>query len=116
MLSVRVVKRTILLLILIGLSGCGTLNTVTQPDQTVASRLKQQNTYCTSLPRIYSGVTYNLCQLYSSPGSGHFAWSLDLYIIDSLMSAVIDTVLLPYTGYRQIKDGSIHVQTTFIRP
>ena len=95
------------------LSGCGTLQTVVRSDEAAAASLKEQKSYCGAVPRIYSGVTYDFCTLYAPLKEGIDAQKYDngtiVVLIDALISGVLDTVLLPYTIYRQQADGSIIV-------
>ncbi|MFJ4193473.1 YceK/YidQ family lipoprotein [Pseudomonas sp. NPDC089534] len=93
------------------LAGCGTVQTVARTDQTSVDYLKDKKTYCGAVPRIYSGVTFDFCQLHAELGEGVDAFdynnaSLGL-LIDAAASGVLDTLLLPYTVYRQQTDGSI---------
>ncbi len=104
------VKRIILILLMSGLSGCGSLNTLSKTDQTLALNLKRQNTYCESIPRVYSGLAYDFCHLHSNPGGIYLDWVLGFYLIDGVASTLVDTVLLPYSGYRQYRDGNLKIQ------
>lgn len=91
----------------VSLTACGTFNTLTKSDHEIAANLKRQKSNCASLPRVYSGVSYNLCKMNSSKNSIYFDWLLGFYLIDSVASAATDTVALPYTAYAQSKDGSL---------
>ncbi|UOB24548.1 YceK/YidQ family lipoprotein [Pseudomonas orientalis] len=92
--------------------GCGTVTTVMREDAVTVRALKADKTYCQSVPRIYSGVTYNLCVLHAPPntGGGLAVNSVPLTFIDVPLSGVLDTLLLPYTVYRQSADGSIDLR------
>jgi len=96
--------------LLLSLSGCGSLNTLSKSDQTLALNLKRQNTYCESMPRVYSGVAYDFCYLHSNPGGVYLDWVLGFYLIDGVASTLVDTVLLPYSGYKQYRDGNLNIQ------
>lgn len=91
------------------LSSCGSVTTLGSSDQEVSASLKRQNTNCKNIPRIYSGVAYDLCHLHSNPQGVSIDWFLGFYLLDSIASGVVDTALLPYTGYKQFKDGSLSV-------
>ena len=58
-----------------------------------------------TLPRAYSGAVLDFRTFYhphySEPNNLEF-----FFFIDLPMSLVLDTIILPYTGYRQITDGS----------
>ncbi len=95
----------------VSVSGCGTINTVLRGDEVTRSNLKKWGTYCDSLPRVYSGVFYNLCILHGPADTVVKDLTSPLLfpipIIDSIPSGVLDTLFLPYTIYRQSADGSI---------
>ena len=94
------------------MAGCGTVTTAFREDAATVRSLKANKTYCQSVPRLYSGVTYNLCLLNGPPNSrgdvavNNVPWTL----IDIPLSGITDTLLLPYTVYRQSADGSIELQ------
>ncbi|TKK33728.1 YceK/YidQ family lipoprotein [Pseudomonas sp. CFBP13528] len=92
--------------------GCGTVTTVMREDAVTVRALKADKTYCQSVPRIYSGVTYNLCVLHGPPnaGSSLAVNSVPWTFIDVPLSGVMDTLFLPYTLYRQSVDGSIEIR------
>lgn len=93
------------------LAGCGTVQTVVRSDEAAVASLKKQNTYCGSVPRIYSGVSYDFCTLHAPPGPGIDEQSKNnanpIVLLDAVVSGALDTLLLPYTIYRQQADGSI---------
>ena len=47
------------------LSGCGTLTTLSNTDNIVTGKLRKNKTYCGTVPRIYSGLIYDYCTLFS---------------------------------------------------
>jgi len=60
---------------------------------------------CNTINRIYSGVQYDYCVVKKGDGSD---WELKGYLVwDFPFSLVLDTVVLPYTIFKQIKDGSL---------
>ena len=91
------------------LVGCGTVTTLSSSDQRITRKLVNQNTYCESMPRVYSGVSYNLCVLNSKPTNTAVDVIVGFYLIDSVLSAVTDTLVLPYTIYQQQENGSIQI-------
>jgi len=95
------------------LAGCGTIQTVVRSDEAAANSRKKQNSFCGSVPRIYSGVTYDFCTLHAPPGPGIDEQTMSnanpIVLIDAVISGALDTLLLPYTIYRQQVDGSIIV-------
>lgn len=92
--------------------GCGTVTTVLREDNATVHALKAKKTYCQSVPRIYSGVAYDLCVLHGPPNSGSGVSLNDVpwAFIDVPISGVLDTLVLPYTIYRQSVDGSIELR------
>lgn len=94
------------------LSGCGTLTTVFQANSVTRHKLKQVETKCESVPRVYSGMAYDFCLLRGKPSRAAL-WLFpmpDLVMVDITLSAALDTVFLPYTIYEQIQRGSIYIQ------
>ncbi|MBK5304485.1 MULTISPECIES: YceK/YidQ family lipoprotein [Gammaproteobacteria] len=107
-------KTQVMLLAALMLAGCGTFETVVRSDEAAVKRLKERKTYCGAVPRIYSGVTYDFCTLHALPGPGIDEYQYDgagtpVVLLDVVISGVLDTMLLPYTIYRQQADGSIIV-------
>lgn len=104
--------RIVLILVMaVSISACGSFRTVGKTDREISSDLLSQKTYCETLPRVYSGLFYNFCCLHSNRQSVHVDWFQQFYLLDGVASAVVDTVLLPYTGYRQYKDGSVLIHS-----
>ncbi|QYX48318.1 YceK/YidQ family lipoprotein [Pseudomonas tussilaginis] len=98
------------LLIVISLTGCGTINTVFRDDSVASSKLAHWQSHCDSIPRIYSGAALDFCALHAEPrrtvGSTGQP-SAVLMMVDLVLSGVADTVALPYTIYAQQRDGDI---------
>jgi uncharacterized protein YceK len=92
------------------LTGCGSFTTLTKDDADIASALRQKNTQCSSLLRIYSGVNFDGCVLNSKPDSSTTNDTVLYYwLFDMVGAAVADTVALPYTIYRQAREGSLNL-------
>lgn len=101
------------------LTGCGTVTTVLRPDAVASQNLKDSRSHCENVPRIYSGVIYNFCALNGEPAPDkslasnslidHGGATLPFVAVDFIASGVVDTLVLPYTLYRQSKDGSIEI-------
>ncbi|MBV7548423.1 YceK/YidQ family lipoprotein [Pseudomonas sp. PDM26] len=100
-----------MLLVAMMLAGCGTIQTVVRSDEAAAKSLKDHKSYCGAVPRIYSGVTYDFCYLNAALEDGRDAQvhgpAPAIVLIDVVISGALDTLLLPYTIYRQQADGSI---------
>ncbi|WP_237065512.1 YceK/YidQ family lipoprotein [Microbulbifer guangxiensis] len=95
------------------LSACGSFTTLTKSDREIAANLKRQESNCETLPRIYSGVSYNLCKMNSNKNSIYFNWQLGFYFVDSVASAATDTIALPLTAYRQVKNGNLQIEEQY---
>ena len=103
----------------LSLAGCGTINTVFRPDAVASQNLKDSRSHCENVPRIYSGVIYNFCKLNGEPApdkslkdislGDHAGMALPFVAFDAVASGVLDTLVLPYTIYRQSSDGSIEI-------
>jgi uncharacterized protein YceK len=95
----------------LSLTGCGSLSTLGKPDGVIASDLSRHHSNCKSMPRIYSGVSYDICRMnsrYQSMSHDVFGtFILAFFIVDLLPSAVVDTLALPYSGYQQHRYGDI---------
>ncbi|KAF2408495.1 YceK/YidQ family lipoprotein [Pseudomonas antarctica] len=110
----RSASKVLWITVCLALAGCGTINTVMREEGVAARELKSQKTYCQSIPWVYSGVGYNFCRLNGDPNP-HAAFDgqvnfIPFIFVDSLISGVLDTALLPYTIYRQSTDGSIIIR------
>jgi len=95
------------------ITGCGTINTVVRDDGVARRNLKKINSYCESIPRVYSGVSYDFCTLYGPPGPGyglHTGAVVSGTIADFVFSGLLDTLVLPYTILRQSRDGNIDIR------
>lgn len=105
------------LILLLTLSACGSVTTLSRSDASVESSLVRQQTHCQSIPRLYSGVAYDFCFLYSTPtGAIDSNLHLGFYLIDSVLSAAIDTAALPYTIYRQATEGNLAIKSHYYFP
>lgn len=105
----NIFKNTFVCLIVFSLSGCGTINTVVKGDSAAQYNLSQVKSPCETIPRIYSGVSYDICALRGKPPRTAL-WlgsAPELVLIDLALSGVFDTVFLPYTIYAQMSEGSI---------
>jgi uncharacterized protein YceK len=95
-----------------GLLGCGTINTVTRGDSVTKRDLNHVKSPCEKIPRIYSGISYDICVLRGKP-SRSVLWlgpGPELMLVDLALSGVFDTVFLPYTIYQQVNEGFIYLQ------
>ena len=60
-------KNIFISLIVLLLIGCGTVSTVIKGDSIARHNLNQVKSPCESIPRIYSGVFYDICALRGKP-------------------------------------------------
>lgn len=91
-----------------GLAGCGTVHTVSNEARAVDDLAKWQSD-CNSIPRVYSGVAYQFCNLNGPPRTGTH-WAPFPILVDMAASGIADTIILPYTGYRQYKRGNVPIR------
>lgn len=94
------------------LLGCGTVNTVIKGDSVTRRNLNQVKSPCETIPRIYSGVSYDICVLRGKPSRTALWMGLgpELMLIDVALSGALDTLALPYTIYAQINEGPINLK------
>lgn len=105
-------KREFLLLAVVLLSGCGSINTVLREDDYAQRELTDLKTRCETIPRVYSGVAYDFCSLnaeykYGTDTSGPL---LAGALLDGVLSGALDTLALPYTLYHQANEGSMTIR------
>lgn len=95
------------------LTGCGTINTVFSSDVDTANSLRKAKTRCETVPRVYSGLSYDLCVMHGPPQVAERDPAapalIPFQIIDLIPSGIIDTLLLPYTIYLQSSLGSLDI-------
>lgn len=99
-------------LIAVSLLECGTVNTVVRGDSVTRRNLSQVKSPCETIPRIYSGISYNICVLRGKP-SHAVLWvgsAPELILVDLALSGVLDTIALPYTIYEQVNEGPINLK------
>ena len=115
----RIGSKVVWLVLCCLLTGCGTVTTVMRPDAVASQNLKDSRSHCENVPRIYSGVIYGFCSLNGEPRpekslkdqsvSDAAGNAFPVIAIEFAASGVLDTLVLPYTIYRQNKDGSIEI-------
>ena len=115
----RITSKVLWVAVSFSLAGCGTINTVFRPDAVASQNLKDSRSHCENVPRIYSGVIYGFCTLNGEPAPDkslkdrslidHGGGALPIVAVEFVASGVLDTLVLPYTIYRQSRDGSIEI-------
>lgn len=99
--------------------GCGSVITLLPGTE---NRIRHmgfgERTNCRSIPRVYSGVSLDVCTVFIGPPASvateneaeRAKRNFYGYMMDIALSFVIDTLALPYTIYRQYKDGNIPIK------
>lgn len=103
-------KLSLLILLEISVSGCGTINTTFRDDMVASNKLANWQSHCDSVPRVYSGAAFDYCTLNAAPrrSIGFDGYpAAPLIVLDMGLSGIADTFLLPYTIYLQNKYGNI---------
>ena len=97
MMSPHLLRTAIILLIATHISGCGTALSLAISEETICDEFN-------SLSRVYSGAAIDYRCIYhpDQPETNNVEF---LCIIDMPISIVLDTIVLPYTGYTQLKYG-----------
>jgi uncharacterized protein YceK len=103
-------RKVIIILVCVALCGCGTIITQSNSDKEIAAKLRKQKSNCESLPRIYSGVSYDFCELHAKNDSIEEKGVLEFQLLDIASSAIMDTIFLPYSIYAQEKYGNIKIK------
>jgi len=101
-------KLRISLALITALSGCGTVRTLSDESKAV-DELAKWHTHCHTMPRAYSGVAYQFCNLNGPPRSGAH-WAPFPIMLDMAASGIADTIILPYTGYQQYQRGNVPIR------
>jgi uncharacterized protein YceK len=108
-------RKFFIVILMLTISGCGSLTSLSKTDAQIAGKLNERKTYCSSMPRVYSGVGFDVCHLNAAPvGLEIFPFNYTntgLAIVDCLPSAVVDTLALVYTVPAQIRLGSIKIRS-----
>jgi len=107
-------KVTISILLIICCCSCATYRTIAPLNNNVKISYNGHDSYCEKIPRIYSGVSYNVCLFYGEPNLNPNTEIPTLhgypYVVnDMFWSTLADTLLLPYSVSMQIMHGNIKV-------
>ncbi len=93
--------------------SCATIKTINPPTDHINISYNGKKSYCEEIPRVYSGVWYNFCLMYGEPSTriylGNSTNKIPWFVIDTVFSAISDTVVLPYTIIKQAEKGSLKV-------
>lgn len=105
--------KKLLLLPALLLNACATVKTIDPVNNQVEIDHRGKRSYCKEIPRIYSGLAYNLCKMNGEPSRvenlGDSINGVPVFLLDAALSTVADTVVLPYTFYTQTSKGNIKV-------
>ncbi len=107
-------KFAVLILFTVFVVGCGTLKTTALDEPRIEIGTKSKRSLCSSIPHVYSGVFHNFCWLHRETNPNHSAirstGDLPIIAVDTVLSGLMDTILLPYSIYKQAEEGSIKVE------
>lgn len=107
------VKRVLLLLMSSICFSCATVKTIYPVNNHVQIEHRGKESYCSEIPRIYSGLMYNFCLFYGEPSKvinlGSRFGSVPFFVIDTAFSVAADTIVIPYTAVQQANKGNIKV-------
>ena len=98
--------------------GCGSLQTLPPGSAyNLNHNERYENTHCDSIPRVYSGISLDVCLAFIGPPASMYEnhdksteGVFYAYTYDMLLSFTVDTLALPYTITRQIKDGNLRLK------
>ncbi|MFN1651212.1 YceK/YidQ family lipoprotein [Vibrio rotiferianus] len=106
-------KKQLALMAALTMQGCATVETINPPNNHVRISHEGKRSYCQDIPKIYSGVNYNMCLLNGEPSysenTGPKIDGVPFFVFDTVFSAIADTLVLPYTITMQAEKGSIDV-------
>ncbi|SET34441.1 YceK/YidQ family lipoprotein [Pseudomonas graminis] len=101
-------KQWIAAFLITTLTGCGTIITIYNPPK-ASDNLAGWHSYCSQIPRVYSGFAYGYCTL-NAPERYGVHDSAPIAAADMLLSGITDTLVLPYTIYQQNELGVVPVK------
>ena len=106
-------KRIFILLLSSLCFSCATVKTIDPVNNHVQIEHRGKESYCSEIPRIYSGLMYNFCLLYGEPSRvenvGSRFGNVPFFVIDTAFSVAADTIVIPYTAVQQASKGNIKV-------
>jgi uncharacterized protein YceK len=106
-------KFVVLMILAAYVAGCGTIKTTALDKPRIEIGTKSKKSLCSSIPHIYSGIFYNICWLHRETNPNHasrrISGDIPLVAVDTVLSGLLDTILLPYSIYKQAEVGSIKV-------
>lgn len=105
----EMLRLSIMISIIWSITGCGTILTTTFDEKRIAINNDGTRNACSTIPRVYSGVAYNICKMRDGYTMRNF-YELPFHVVDTVLSGGTDTVMLPYTLFTQSTQGSIMVQ------
>ena len=96
-------------------AGCGSVQTLLPNSKyNLQYNKRYEKTNCNSIPRVYSGVSLDVCMAFLGPPAPMYKKYDESvfygYLVDMVLSSAVDTLVLPYTIIRQMKDGSLRLK------
>lgn len=115
-MDIKVFRLVLIISAVVWLSACGTVSTVSKTNGDIRAALVKQDTRCSAISRVYSGVAYDFCVIHAEPNRSSIRLNnsdellLAFYGVDMVVSALSDTLMLPYTIAQQKRQGNIEIQ------
>lgn len=106
-------KLVVFVILAVCVTGCGTFRTTGLDEPRIEIGTKTKKSLCTQIPHVYSGVFHNFCWMHREANPNYSSirttGDLPLIVVDTVLSGMMDTILLPYSIYQQAELGSIKV-------
>lgn len=104
------IKFVCVAIVFVFIQGCGTfLTTTPYGENKLKTKPFLEQTYCKSVPSVYSGICFDVCYFVIAPPRLDVkdASLLATFMVDFSVSLAFDTLLLPYTVYKQANYGDV---------
>lgn len=103
-------KVLLLTLMVLSATGCSTFTSLSASNAEIVHRVKQKRTYCHKVTKVYGGAALSICSNFHSGydrASSYVPLTTESELVDFFSSIILDTLVLPYTIYEQVRYGSV---------